>query len=431
MIVSAAMKILLVEDSPHDRVAFQRAFKSEENKPEIVHFERAEDALNHLIAMIGSGVAETGDSDLPDIMVTDYKLPGMTGLELCRQVLDLNLDFPVVLLTGGGSENLAVEALKTGVYDYIIKDPTQGYLRLIPIVISEVIRKHSEKRARIRAEIALRESEERYRKLAEELEELVEQKSRKLVETTRLSEIGTMAAGVAHEVNNILTPLMGNAEFLRNIVLNLKREGTFEGRTDCNCGEIFQELEPIANDLHDTSKTLQTIVRALTAASRNPNSRPCPFVIDPETRISELISVIRMRYKGSEVRKRIEVMVEKPDRPVLMEADPTHFFQIVVNLVINAVDAIETSGKIVIKTFRDEDGMSCLSVADDGPGISAEILPHIFEAFYTTKEDGKGTGLGLSVCRQLAGLNDGFLEVESNPDSGTVFTLRLPAVNED
>ena len=132
---SSMLRILLVEDNEHDRAAFRRSFKKAEGSYEIVEFERAEEALATLSA----------NPPQFDILVTGYMLPGMNGMELCRELLKKRITIPMVLLAGTGSEQIAVEALKSGVYDYIVKDPDQGYLKLLPVVVPEVVRKYGDR----------------------------------------------------------------------------------------------------------------------------------------------------------------------------------------------------------------------------------------------------------------------------------------------
>lgn len=142
------MRILLVEDSRHDFIALRRTLRKNLPEAELVHFERSEDALKRLSL----------DAGAFDVIVADHNLPGMTGLDFCRSVISASYTVPTVLLTGQGTEGLALTALKAGVYDYVIKDPQQGYLDLIPLVISEVVRRHDDRLARKQAEKALRKS---------------------------------------------------------------------------------------------------------------------------------------------------------------------------------------------------------------------------------------------------------------------------------
>ena len=143
------VRILLVEDNRHDYIAFRRALQKSGKEATIRHFVRAEEALDHLTGNVGSY----------DLVVADHNLPAMTGLEFCERLLKRQLRIPVVLLTGQGNEHLAISALKAGVSDYIIKDPQQGYLELLPMALEEVMRRAEDRRARFEAEKALRKSQ--------------------------------------------------------------------------------------------------------------------------------------------------------------------------------------------------------------------------------------------------------------------------------
>ena len=145
---SSTLRILLVEDNAHDRMAFCRALQKGQLSCEITECVRAEEALECFCS-----------DDLPfNLLVADHGLPGISGLELCKELLDAGTPLPLVILTGEGSQQLAVEALKAGVYDYIIKDPSQGYLDLLPVVLPDVVRRHGERLAREQAEEALRKT---------------------------------------------------------------------------------------------------------------------------------------------------------------------------------------------------------------------------------------------------------------------------------
>ncbi len=154
------LRILIVEDNIHDIIAFRRAFKESRIQCDITEYERAETALEVLF----SGV------DSFDVIITDYKLPGMSGLEFCMELLARDVNLPLVLLTGVGSEQVAVEALKAGVYDYIIKDNTFGYLKLLPLTIEGVVSKHKDRLLRIEAEKQTKSALKENREYKENLE---------------------------------------------------------------------------------------------------------------------------------------------------------------------------------------------------------------------------------------------------------------------
>jgi PAS domain S-box-containing protein len=164
---SSRLRILLVEDNEFDRQAFRRAFQRSQVPSEITECMRAEEALKTIRTHASSF----------DLVVIDHGLPGMSGLDLCKQLRHEDTPLPLVILTGKGSEQLAIEALKAGVDDYMIKDPGRGYLDLLVVVLPQVVRKHGDRVARKAAEEALR-------KAHNELEQCVKERTTKLARTT-------------------------------------------------------------------------------------------------------------------------------------------------------------------------------------------------------------------------------------------------------
>lgn len=141
-----SIRVLLVEDNEFDRVAFRRALRKGQVGYEIHEFVRAEEALEEL----------TANPHGYDLLVVDQGLPGMSGLDLCKMLIAKKVPIPKVILTGGGSEQLAVVALKAGVEDYMVKDMSRGYLELLPVVLPDVIKRHDDHMARLKAEAELR-----------------------------------------------------------------------------------------------------------------------------------------------------------------------------------------------------------------------------------------------------------------------------------
>ncbi|HPX61288.1 MAG TPA: PAS domain S-box protein [Deltaproteobacteria bacterium] len=196
------LRILLVEDSEHDLLAFKRALSKSNFQHELVHFPRAEQALEAL----ASATAE------PDLLVSDYKLPGMTGLEMFSIINQQQRNYPVLMLTGSGTEELAVEALKAGVDDYMIKDPQSRYLELLPPVITNVVEKFRDHQARLEAEYDLRESSAKYHAMVENIDGFVYVCSRDyrvefmnehLIRRTGYDGTGQLCYKVLHNLDSI------------------------------------------------------------------------------------------------------------------------------------------------------------------------------------------------------------------------------------
>ncbi len=152
--VSSPIHILLVEDNEHDQTAFKRALGKSPTDFDITVCDKAEDAFDKLSV----------NQDSFDLIIVDFDLPGMTGLDFYRRQQHLKNQPPFVMLTGAGSENLAVEALQAGMYDYIIKDPGRGYLKLLPLKLVDVTQRKNERRARRQAQAQLKKAHDELEK---------------------------------------------------------------------------------------------------------------------------------------------------------------------------------------------------------------------------------------------------------------------------
>lgn len=227
---AAGFRILLVEDNNHDRVAFGRAFKRSSLSCEITECKRAEEALARL----------RGCTSSFDLLVVDHGLPGMSGLDLCKELLDEGTSLPLVILTGRGSEELAIEALKAGVDDYIVKDAGQGYLDLLPTVLPEVARRHGDRLARKRAEEALQ-------KAHDELELRVK------VRTSKLAKITKQLKLELAERKRVEESLRQSEEQLRRRAAELERSNR----------ALEQFVYVASHDLQEPLRTVVTYLRLL------------------------------------------------------------------------------------------------------------------------------------------------------------------------
>jgi len=250
------------------------------------------------------------------------------------------------------------------------------------------------------------------RKLAEADREKLQAQ---LNQAQKMESVGRLAGGVAHDFNNMLGVILGQAE------LAMRKLGENEPLY-----KSLNEIQKAALHSADLTHQLLAFARKQTVA---------PKVIDLNAAVERMLKLLR-RLIGENI-----AMAWLPARhldPVLM--DPSQLDQILTNLCINARDAIPDTGKITIETGSaafDEAycanyvGLSpgnylMLSVRDDGSGMDAKILNHIFEPFFTTKESGKGTGLGLATVYGIVKQNNGFINVDSKPGHGTTFTIYLP-----
>ena len=228
-------------------------------------------------------------------------------------------------------------------------------------------------------------------------------------QSQKMEAVGRLAGGIAHDFNNLLTVMSSCSELL---LLDLPRDD--HRRTD-------------VEEIRLAAQRAAGLTRQLLAFSRKQILQPT--MLDLNAIVSEMEKMLR-RVLGEDVALRTALDPELG----FVRADHGQVEQVLMNLVVNARDAMPGGGAIVVRTrnvvSRDGDPLVALEVADEGVGISAEALPYIFEPFYTTKEQGKGTGLGLSTVYGIVKQSGGDVEVDTAPGSGTTFRILLPRYRE-
>jgi len=222
----------------------------------------------------------------------------------------------------------------------------------------------------------------------------------------RLASVGQLAAGVAHDFNNILTGILNYAQFIQS-------DPTDRTRVVCVAQSIVKQAQRAAS-----------LVEQVLDFSRGNAREMSPISVEPF--LKELLRFLTQTFPPE-----IDVEFAGSAAHSTIMGNPVKLQQIFTNLVINARDAITGAGRITITVDRDaRDGWVVISVGDDGCGIPSQDIPHIFDPFFTTKEPGTGTGLGLSQVYGLAEDHGGFVEVESTPAVGSTFYVWLPLSGE-
>ncbi len=235
----------------------------------------------------------------------------------------------------------------------------------------------------------------------EQLNQLLSDMRRENASKVRLAALGQLAAQLAHEIG---TPLSSVSGHLQLALLQKDLPGNLRERLEVSTREIAR-IGRIVRDYLDSTRSLE-------AERKRVSLRQV---------LTEAVEVSR----GESKRNNRDLSVELPEDPPDWVTDPGLLRQIVINLLSNALDAVEQHGKVDLGA-RVEEQEVLITVRDTGPGIAPEDLRRIFEPFYTTKGRGKGTGLGLAICRELAKTLGGAINVESTPGQGSAFTLRLP-----
>ena len=325
-----------------------------------------------------------------DLVLSDYSMPRFSGPAALELLHRSGLDVPLIMVSGTVGEEAAVTALKAGAADFLVKD---RLARLVPAIERE-LRDRVERRSRAQAQ--------------QELEE-------QLRHAQKMEAIGQLAGGVAHDFNNILTAVLGYAELLAD--------------------QIGPD-KPIGKDLEEIVSAAQraaTLTRQLLAFGRKQALRPVSLSLNEN--VNNLLPMLR-RLITENIAIRVDLDHALP--PVM--ADPIHLDQILMNLVVNARDAMPKGGTMTIGTrhARSDDypsggdldpvglGHVVLTVTDTGVGMTRDVMSRIFEPFFTTKERGRGTGLGLAAVFGIVRQLKGAVNVTSEPGHGTAFTILLP-----
>ena len=334
------------------------------------------------------------------IMMLKWGIVLLVGITLIGIVLTLTFIWPLNRLYGKALQVIR-EYSGTGVDAAPPRGNEISTLVRATDVMLETIKNHLSERTR--AEMALRKSEEHLR------------------QSQKMEAVGKLAGGVAHDFNNLLSVITGYTELLLS-----KLDGN---------NPVRRELE----EIHKAGERAAALTGQLLAFSRRQILQPKLLQL-PE--VVENIGKMLRRLIGED----IEFVIEASPDPWTVRADPSQMEQILMNLVVNARDAMPRGGKLVISTgtlalaspFVEREltippgRYATVRVVDNGCGMDGAVLSRIFEPFFTTKETGKGTGLGLATVYGIVKQSDGYIRVQSAPGDGTSITVYLPeAVSED
>ena len=231
----------------------------------------------------------------------------------------------------------------------------------------------------------------------------LEETENQLFQSEKLASLGRLAAGVAHEINNPLTSILLYGNLMR---------------------EKLEEEHPLANNLNyilEDAERCKEIVKNLLAYSRQ--TRPAKDVFYLNNSVSESLRLIR----DQKLFMNVKIIKDLDDCQILVNADKNQLCQVLINLIINAIDAMEGRGTLTLKTYRDRKAVKAyIAVTDTGSGIPQENLSKVFDPFFTTKEIGKGTGLGLSMAYGILEENHGNISIQHTGPEGTTILLELP-----
>jgi signal transduction histidine kinase len=384
------IRILHVEDDPSDAALIVRELRR-----------GGYDPVYHRVDT-QPGFRESLENQPWDIILSDHALPTYSGRTALMDLKASGKDIPFILVSGTIGEELAVQILKAGAQDYVLKD----HLTRLPAAIEREIR---------------------------EAEGRIEQRRMReqMLISERMASAGALAAGVAHEINNPLAVIIANLDYISYVLAEVcqpknERNGDLgagqEALDDC-----ISEIEAPLRDAREAAHRVKDIVRDVKIFSRpNPEQHGAVDI----HRVIE--SSLRMAW--NEVRHRARVVREFGEIPEV-QGNESRLGQVVLNLIINAAQAIPEGraeqNEIKISTAATSDGGVLLEVCDSGAGIPPAVIDRIFDPFFTTKPVGIGTGLGLAVCHRIVSSMGGQISVRSEPGKGSVFSVLLQRTTQE
>ncbi len=385
-------RIFVVDDSKTIRVQLQHMLKSE------FDCETFSDGPSAIAAALASP---------PDLILSDVVMEPYDGYELCRKVREQPLlkDTPLVLLTSSEDRDGRALGLEQGADDYLPK----------PVHVRELF-------ARVRSLLRLREAQREILGQQQRLEasnQRLIQTQQDLLSAEKLATLGTLAAGVAHEVNNPLSFVISGVQQLVDAVDELAGPDVKKADRD----QVVQDVAEIKEEVLMGLNRIRSIVRDLGRFATEPDKAPGALDLSKEVEAA----VVACKPKLAQVEVRVELGHE-----ATVLAPNGYLSQMLQNLISNAADAVQGAAapRITIQSRDCAKGVE-LTVADNGCGMDDSVKARLFEPFFTTKKAGKGAGLGLSICQSLVHRLSGTIECATEKGKGARFKIVIPLRQPD
>lgn len=425
-----------------------------------------------LVATDGETALDQAEYSQPDLILLDVMMPGIDGFETCHRLKasPLMSEIPVIFMTALSDIGDKVKGFNLGAVDYITKpfEQEEVLARInLHLKLRSLTKNLAQQNLLLKREIEERlAAEAALQKLAQELEKRVEERTAELsqaldnlkkaqvqiVQTEKMACLGQLVAGVAHEINNPVSFISNNIPIAKEYIADLigmtrlcqhSRTSTseFEEKSqEIDLDFIVEDLPKIINSMAVGTDRLYNLSMSLRNFSRLDTSALTPVNIHDGLDSTLLILGHRLKSKGSF--PGIAVIKEYGELP-LVECYPGQLNQVFMNILANGIDALEESTiscplcgekqqsndspQIRICTEKLQDDRVVIRIADNGVGITQEVMQHLFTPMFTTKSVGKGTGLGLSISREIVeAKHGGTLTCISSPEWGVEFVIELP-----
>ncbi len=465
----------------------------------------AESGFKVLVARDGESAIQKAEYAPPDLILLDVLMPGIDGFETCQRLKakESTKDIPVIFMTALSDTVDKVKGLSLGAVDYITK-PLQHEEVLARVNVQLSIRnltktlreqntrlqQEIEQRARAEAELktlteelerrvdartaelsqsndrlkqeiqerrsaekALQQSEAQLRTQAQWLEQALlqlQQTQTKLVQSEKMSSLGQLVAGVAHEINNPVNFIHGNilhaavySQDLIELVKLYQQKFPQPGTEICDRAEamdlefVIDDLPKLLSSMKVGTDRIREIVQSLRNFSRHDEADM--KLVDIHSGLESTLLILNNRLKCKSERPGIQVIKEYGNLPQV-ECYAGQLNQVFMNVIANAIDALDeynsqrspeqikaNPSTITIRTEVTGRDNICIRIADNGPGMTEDVKKHLFDPFFTTKPVGKGTGIGLSISHHIVvEKHGGSFHCSSAPGKGAEFAIEIP-----
>ena len=332
----------------------------------------------------------------PDAVISDIRMPGTSGIDGLRKIREIDPHVAVIMLTGFGALETAKEALRLGANDYISKPFDAREMR-------EVIGRNVERTRMQRTGV----------NAAAEIKELNNRLLKELAQKERLASLGQASAEFVHDLGNPLTIVWGYVQLLAKKLEESEKENGSANPTAAKELNIIEQNVRLCREL----LTMWQSYGSVEASPHKPIS------------VTQIVREVVKGVGPMAIQSGVELQCDICDDPGTLLGDPVQIMRAIQNVIINALQAsTEKKGSVSVSCTR-KDFYVDVRVEDTGYGIAPAQMAKIFDPYFTTKQGKSGTGLGLYITKKVVEDHNGSIKVDSTPQVGTTFTIRLPLLN--
>lgn len=393
------MRVLVTEDDPAIRMLLCK---------QVAHWGYEAQSAHNGEEAVTAALSDTP----PDIIIMDWMMPVMSGIEACRRIR-AHADLPplyIMMLTSKRGRADIILGLEAGADDYLTKPVDSGELQ-----------------SRLKVAARTVEYEKKLREYGQEMELLAQNRANQLIAADRLVTVGTMVSGIAHEISSPLSAIIGSSQLMRDY-WNCFRPLLFEAAIRENSAGVsgsLREFQEMLDCLEQSGQKINDLVRALKDFYRQKTGES-PEICAVNDCVENALRICRPGLKH-----RVTVETDYMQPPPLAQIIARQIEQVLINIIKNAAEAIlgaqMRDGLLRIETTQDSTAVR-VRVINNGPEIPQEQLAQIWTNFFTTKAE--GTGLGLPISAEIMRRHGGRISAENISGGGVCFTLELPALPE-